>query len=82
MSLDMMDFIMQVEKTYGFEIPDEDYESLKTIGLLCEYIRERSPQSDSDEILQAVRKMISEHTFIPIVEIKSESRWVEDLGFG
>jgi len=82
MSLDMMDFVMQVEETYGFEIPAEDYEFLKTVSLLCEYIQKRSPQSDPAAILETVRKMISENTFIPIAEIKPESRWIEDLGFG
>jgi acyl carrier protein len=82
MSLDMTDFVMQVEETYGFEIPDEDYESLKTVGLLCEYIRKRSPQSDPTVILETVRNMISEHFLIPADEINPESRWIEDLGFG
>lgn len=30
MSLEMTGFILQVEETYGFEIPIEEYESLKT----------------------------------------------------
>jgi len=82
MSLDMTEFIMQIEETYGFEIPDRDYESLKTVGLLCEYIQKRSPQPEPDEVLETVRKMISEHFVIPVDEIKPESRWIEDLGFG
>ena len=80
MSLDMTEFVMQVEDTYGFEIPNEDYESLKTVGLLCEYIQKRTSQSDRSAILETVRKLISQHFNIPADQIKPESRWVEDLG--
>jgi|GEM_PF-4645078 len=82
MSLDMTEFIMRVEETYGFEIPIEDYESLKTVGLLCEYIQKRSPRSDGSVILDTVRQMIYENFHIPRDEISPESRWIEDLGLG
>lgn len=82
MSLDMTDFIIQVEETYGFEIPDQDNESLKTVGSLCEYVQKGAPQPDPAKIFDTVRRMISEHFSIPVDEITPESRWIEDLGFG
>jgi len=41
-SLDTVEIILQLEEEYDIEIPDEDAETLSTIGLIKEYIEDHS----------------------------------------
>ena len=38
----MVEHIMALEDTFKIEIPDEDYEKIKTAGDIRRYIKERS----------------------------------------
>lgn len=40
-SLDLMDFIMELEEEYHIEIPSTDSENLKTFGDLANYMEEK-----------------------------------------
>ena len=40
-SLDLVELVMGVEEKYGIEVPDEDHETLQTVGDVIEYIKER-----------------------------------------
>jgi acyl carrier protein len=79
MSMDAMGFIMQIEKAFDIEIPEEDYELLSTVGALCEYIQKRSSISDPDAVWTTVQRIASDEFQIPAEEITPTSRWVEDL---
>lgn len=37
-SLDVVDLLMSIEDEFEVDIPDEDVESIKTVGALVEYI--------------------------------------------
>ncbi len=37
-SLDTVELIMQLEEEFGIEIPDEDAETITTVGVAVEYI--------------------------------------------
>lgn len=37
-SLDTVDLIMQLEKSFGIRIPDEDYEKLTTVQRVLDYL--------------------------------------------
>ena len=41
-SLDTVELIMEMEEEFGIEIPDEDADSLTTVGLLKQYISDNS----------------------------------------
>lgn len=41
-SLDLVDLLMSIEDEFGVEIPDEEVESLTTIGDVCDYIAKNS----------------------------------------
>ncbi|MBO7217943.1 MAG: acyl carrier protein [Clostridia bacterium] len=41
-SLDLVDLLMSIEDEFGIEIPDEDVESIQTIGDIVEYINSKS----------------------------------------
>lgn len=40
-SLDVVELVMSLEDTFKIEIPDEDYEKIKTVGDAIKYIEER-----------------------------------------
>ena len=40
-SLDVVELLMAIEEEFDVEIPDEDIESLKTIGDVVEYIQNK-----------------------------------------
>ena len=40
-SLDVVEFIMGLENEFDLEIPDEDAETITTVGDVVEYIRDR-----------------------------------------
>ncbi len=40
-SLDVVELVMSLEDTFKVEIPDEDYEKIKTVGEAIKYIEER-----------------------------------------
>ena len=41
-SLDVVDLIMALEEEFDLEVPDEDIETIKTVGDLVNYIEERT----------------------------------------
>lgn len=40
-SLDTIELVMAFEEEFGFEIPDEDAERMRTVGDVVEYLRKR-----------------------------------------
>jgi len=79
MGLDPVRLILAIEDEFGTRIPDEDYEALKTVGLLRDYILRRCSRSDSEAVFKTIQRLVNEELLIPIDEIKPESRWIEDL---
>ena len=42
-SLDLTELIMTFEERFGFDIPEEDAEKLKTVGDVVDYIKKKKP---------------------------------------
>ncbi|MBI5743338.1 MAG: acyl carrier protein [Elusimicrobia bacterium] len=45
-SLDTVELVMALEEEFDIEIPDEDAEKIKTVGMAIEYIKEKSGKKD------------------------------------
>ena len=43
-SLDTVELVMEFEKAFNLQIPDEDAEKLQTVGDVIKYIEERAKQ--------------------------------------
>lgn len=43
-SLDTVELVMELEKEFSIEIPDEDANSIRTVGEVIKYIEERVKQ--------------------------------------
>ena len=41
-SLDLVELVMAIEQDFDIEIPDEDVESIKTVGDAVNYIKEKT----------------------------------------
>ena len=44
-SIDIVEFVLELEDTFGAEIPDEDAEKLLTVGDVVKYIEEHQAQN-------------------------------------
>ncbi len=45
-SLDTVTFVMELEKEFGIEIPDEDSKDIRTVGEAIKYIEQKSKQKE------------------------------------
>ena len=45
-SLDTVELVMAFEEEFGFDIPDEDAETLRTVGDAIAYMRKRASESN------------------------------------
>ncbi len=46
-SLDLVEMIMEIEEEFGIEIPDEDAESLQTVGEALAYVKKKIGEAQS-----------------------------------
>jgi len=47
-SLDLVTFVMELEKEFGIEIPDEDSKDISTVGEAIKYIEEKMKQKEQE----------------------------------
>ncbi|WP_420401441.1 acyl carrier protein [Flagellimonas sp.] len=40
-SLDMLDFYLNIEETFGIQIPDDDIDKMKSINDILDYLKEK-----------------------------------------
>ncbi|MDD2804381.1 MAG: acyl carrier protein [Elusimicrobiales bacterium] len=45
-SLDTVELVMALEEEFDIEIPDEDAEKIRTVGMAIDYIKEKSGKKD------------------------------------
>jgi len=45
-SLDTVTFVMELEKEFGIEIPDEDSKDIRTVGEAIRYIEEKAKDKE------------------------------------
>ncbi|HSG69337.1 MAG TPA: acyl carrier protein, partial [Planctomycetaceae bacterium] len=63
MGLDIVELVMEVEDAFGIQIPDKDYEQIRTVGDLHDYIvRHRQPPDVEDS--NKARVCLTSATFL------------------
>ncbi len=45
-SLDTVELVMALEEEFDIEIPDEDAEKIRTVGMAIDYIKEKASKKD------------------------------------
>lgn len=80
MGLDIVEMVMEVERTFGFEIPNADAGRLRTVGDLHRYIRDHVPGAPKDpELWERLVDVIERESGARRDRIRAESSFVEDL---
>ncbi|MCB9357233.1 MAG: acyl carrier protein [Calditrichaeota bacterium] len=46
-SLDLVELVMAFEEEFGLEIPDQDAETMKTVGDAVNYLKSKSPAENA-----------------------------------
>ena len=80
MGLDIVEMVMEVERTFRFEIPDAEAGKLRTVGDLHRYIREHVEDAPEDpELWERLVAVVERESGTPRERIRRESSFVHDL---
>jgi acyl carrier protein len=80
MGLDILEMVMEVERVFEFEIPNEDAGKLRTVGDLYSYFRDHVPGAAEDpELWERLVDVVHRESGAPRERIRPESSFVEDL---
>ena len=80
MGLDIVELVMETEKSFGFTIPDGDAAKLQTVGQLFGYVRDHAPGAAEDPQLWArVVDLVERETGAQREAIRPEASFVYDL---
>jgi acyl carrier protein len=86
MGLDAVEFVLQSEKAFGLELPDEEVGSVSTVGEFADLIHQKlldkfgvdnSPNSEA--VFEKVKALLIEKQSVPERIIFRHSRFVQDL---
>lgn len=83
-SLDVVEIIMGLEKTYGIELPIEEYHKLSTVADVCNLVAAQFSKgkvnNQNSKHMEKVKKIIAEQLNLPIEDIHENSSLLGDLG--
>ena len=85
MGLDVVELVLEVEETFGIDIPDAVAAEMITPGIMIAYVQnavascpDRSRKWTHDEVRQVIRKIISEQ--LGVKSFTDTDEFVRDLG--
>lgn len=83
-SLDIVEIIMGLEKTYGIELPMEEYHKLSTVADVCNLVAAQSSKekvnNQNPKDMEKIKRIIAEQLNLPIEDIQENSSLLNDLG--
>lgn len=83
-SLDVVEIIMGLEKTYGIELPMEEYHKLSTVADVCNLVAtqlsKEKVKNQNPKRMEKIKKIIAEQLDLPLDEIKDKASLLNDLG--
>jgi acyl carrier protein len=84
MGLDTVELVLAVEEHFRVEIPDEDAETLLTVGMLHAWVvielrRLGRPNVDVGVVFRDLRELICYHLGASAADVVPEARFVRDL---
>ena len=83
-SLDIIEIIMGLEKTYGIELPMEEYHKLSTVADVCNLVAAQfskgKVENQNNKNMEKIKKIIAEQLNLPIEDIQENSSLLNDLG--
>lgn len=83
-SLDVVEIIMGLEKTYGIELPMEEYHKLSTVADVCNLVAAQflkgKVKNQNPKRMEKIKKIIAEQLDLPLEDIQENSSLLNDLG--
>lgn len=83
-SLDIVEIIMGLEKTYGIELPMEEYHKLSTVADVCNLVATQLPkekeENQNNKNMKKIKKIIAEQLQLPLEDIHDNDSLLNDLG--
>ena len=86
MGLDSVEFVLEAEKRFGLDIPDEDAAANETVGQFSRYIhnrlvcRDAAAAADQSAVFERVCDQLERQFRIDRRLLRRDSRFVKDLG--
>jgi acyl carrier protein len=84
MGLDSVEIVMEAERLFNIELPDEKVSDIFTFGAFVDLVFEPSiglnRKTEYAEVESTLRKMVCDHLNVRPEQVKYESRFIEDLG--
>ena len=88
MGLDLVELVMEMESTFGIDIPNADAERLTTVGLLYDYIATRVSPANvnpgggpyAGELWERYLDVIERELGVARADLVPGARFVDDLG--
>lgn len=83
-SLDIVEIIMGLEKTYGIELPMEEYHKLSTVADVCNLVAtqlsKEKEENQNNKNMEKIKKIIAEQLQLPLEDIHDNDSFLNDLG--
>lgn len=83
-SLDVVEIIMGLEKTYGIELPMEEYHKLSTVADVCNLVATQlskgKVKNQNPKRMEKIKKIIAEQLDLPLEDIQENSSLLNELG--
>lgn len=83
-SIDIVEIIMGLEKTYGIELPMEEYHKLSTVADVCNLVAAQSSkgkeENQNNKNMEKIKKIIAEQLQLPLEDIHDNDSFLNDLG--
>ena len=86
MGLDSYDLVLSVEQHFGVDLPDEKLAQVKSVGHLARLVEAELHDvgvpvpPDKFRVLLEVIRITAEHNGVAVDRVRSDTRFVEDLG--
>jgi acyl carrier protein len=84
MGLDTVELIMDIEKHFGIDIPNEDAEKLSKVGDMHEYVyaalKRDGREIEYTEVFDQVKTIVVRNSGVDPSHVQSETDVVRDLG--
>jgi hypothetical protein len=90
MGLDLVEMVMELEKEFELDMPDEDLRPMRTVGDLYVYVERRLADAGritatgrcEGELWSRYVAIVERETGVPQVRLRPEAEFYRDLGVG
>lgn len=85
MGLDMVELVMEIEREFGIDLPDEEAGRLLTVGMLADFVMRQLPAErrlTEEAVFERVRRIVAHELGARLEDVHRHTRFIEDLNAG